>query len=86
MLLNDTYSQTDPLFDLALAESVSPRGYRCYAVKEKERIYFMDSQYTYDGGHLNEQGRKRVVEQLLIIFAKTSKITHNHSFLILDHK
>ncbi len=73
-LLNDAYSKTDPLFDLALAESISPSGYRCYAVKEKKRIYFMDSQYTYDGGHLNEHGRKRVAEQLLIILAKIANM------------
>ncbi|MHC4461912.1 MAG: SGNH/GDSL hydrolase family protein [Planctomycetota bacterium] len=71
-LLNDTYSKTDPLFDIALAESVSPGGSRCYAVKGEEKIDFMVSQYTYDGGHLNEKGRKRVAEQLLIILAQTA--------------
>jgi hypothetical protein len=69
-LLNNVYSETESLFDLALAESLGPDGYRCYAVKEKERVYFMNSIYTYDGGHLNEEGRKRVAEQLLIILAQ----------------
>jgi hypothetical protein len=71
-LLNDAYSKTEPLFDIALAESVSPGGYRCYAVKGEEKVDFMVSQYTYDGGHLNEKGRKRVAEQLLIIIAQTA--------------
>ncbi len=69
-LLSDACSKTDTLFDLALAESISPAGSRCYVVKEKAEIYFMDSKYTYDGGHLNEEGRKRVAEQLLIILAE----------------
>lgn len=69
-LLNDAYFKTEHLFDVALAESINPSGFRCYAVKEKVRIYFMDSQYTSDGGHLNEEGRKRVAEQLLIILAE----------------
>jgi hypothetical protein len=69
-LLSDACSQTDTLFDVALTESISPSGSRCYAVKEKTKIYFMDSQYTSDGGHLNEEGRKRVAEQLLIILAE----------------
>jgi hypothetical protein len=69
-LLNNACSKTDPLFDVALAESISPSGSRCYAVKDKAKIYFMDSQYTSDGGHLNEEGRKRIAEQLLIILAE----------------
>jgi hypothetical protein len=69
-LLSDACSQTDTLFDVALTESISPSGSRCYAVKEKTKIYFMDPQYTSDGGHLNKEGRKRVAEQLLIILAE----------------
>jgi lysophospholipase L1-like esterase len=68
--LNNACFKTASLFDVALVESVSPSGSRCYAVKEKAKIYFMDSQYTYDGGHLNEEGRKRVAKQLLIVLAR----------------
>lgn len=71
-LLNDVYSETDSLFDLALTESLGPDGYRCYVVKEKEKVYFMNSRYTYDGGHLNEQGRRRVAVQLLIMLANAA--------------
>ena len=77
-LLNDAYSETEPLFDLALTESVNSKGYRCYVAKEDERIYFMNSQYTYDGGHLNEQGRKVIAEQLLIMLAKTYNKTRDY--------
>jgi len=66
-LLSDAYFKRDPTFDLALVESVNPDGFRCYANKGKEKVFVMALQYTSDGGHLNEEGRKRVAEQLLII-------------------
>jgi len=69
-LLNDAYSKTDPTFDLALLESINPDGFRCYADKGQKRVFVMVSQYTDDGGHLNEQGRKKVAEQLLIKLAE----------------
>jgi len=68
-LLRDTYSQKEPVFDLALIESVNPDGFRCYANKGAEKVFLLVPEYTEDGGHLNKQGRKRVAEQLLIILA-----------------
>jgi len=69
-LLSDAYFKRDPTFDLALVESVNPDGFRCYANKGKEKVFVMALQYTSDGGHLNEEGRERVAEQLLIILAE----------------
>lgn len=69
-LLRNTYSKTEPFFDLALIESINPDGFRCYAIKGAEKVNFMASEYTEDGGHLNSQGRKKVAEQLLIILAE----------------
>ena len=71
-LLRDAYSETEPFFDLALIESVNPDGYRCYAAKGAEKIDFMASEYTEDGGHLNAEGRKKIAEQLLIILAEAA--------------
>ena len=71
-LLRDAYSETEPFFDLALIESVNPNGFRCYAAKGTEKVYFMAPEYTDDGGHLNIQGRRKVAEQLLIILAETA--------------
>ncbi|MFH1718754.1 MAG: hypothetical protein ABIF19_15470 [Planctomycetota bacterium] len=68
-LLCDTYSGTEPVFDLALAESIDPSGLRCYATKG-EKVYVMISEYTDDGGHLNSDGRRKVAEQLLVILAE----------------
>jgi len=69
-LLKQAYSQKDTVFDLAGVESVNPDGFRLYTLKGKEQIFFMCPQYTNDGGHLNEQGRKKVAEQLLITLAE----------------
>jgi hypothetical protein len=68
-LLKDAYSKTEPVFDLALTETVDPGGFRCYAAKGAERVSVMAPEYTDDGGHLNGEGRKKVAEQLLIVLA-----------------
>jgi lysophospholipase L1-like esterase len=69
-LLSDAYFKTEPVFDLALIESVSPEGFRCYASKGAQKVSLMAPEYTEDGGHLNSQGRKKVAEQLLILLAQ----------------
>ena len=71
-LLRDAYSETEPFFDLAMIESINPDGFRCYAAKGAEKIDFLASEYTEDGGHLSDKGRKRVAEQLLIILAEAA--------------
>jgi len=71
-LLRDAYSKTEPFFDLALIESINPDGFRCYAVKGAEKVDFMASEYTEDGGHLNAEGRKKIAEKILIILAETA--------------
>jgi hypothetical protein len=69
-LLKDAYSQKEPIFDLALIESVNPIGCRYYATKGTAKVCVMVPEYTDDGGHLNKLGRKRVAEQLLIVLAQ----------------
>ena len=69
-LLRDAYSKTEPIFDLALVESVNQNGFRCYATKGTNTVFLMAPEYTEDGGHLNKLGRKRVAEQLLIVLGQ----------------
>ncbi len=71
-LLKDAYSQTEHVFDLALIESVNLGGFRCYATKGAEKVFVMVPEYTDDGGHLNDQGRMKIAEQLLIILAEVA--------------
>ena len=69
-LLNDAYGKQQKFFDLALTETVSLNGFRAYMKKGDQKVFIMLPQYTTDGGHLNEEGRKIVAEQLLIVLAE----------------
>jgi hypothetical protein len=69
-LLNNACVKEQKLFDLALAETVSPNGFRAYVKKGDQKVFIMLPQYTTDGGHLNEEGRRIVAGQLLIILAE----------------
>jgi hypothetical protein len=69
-LLRNAYSGKEPIFDLALMETINPEGLRCYAIRRGARVPVMAPEYTDDGGHLNGQGRRRTAEQLLIVLAE----------------
>jgi len=71
-LLRDEYGDKEPIFDLARAESTFPDGRRSTFTKEGNSYYSLVPDYTRDGGHLNELGRKKVAEQLLILLANLS--------------
>ncbi len=69
-LLRETYAGTDPIFDLAEVESTHPDGSRSYFMSGNERIYTLAPEFTTDGGHLNEAGRRAAAERLLLVLAK----------------
>lgn len=69
--LRNEYSGKEPVFDLAAIESTFPDGSRAVFEKNGKSYPRIVSEYTDDGGHLNEIGRKKVAEQLLILLAKT---------------
>lgn len=64
-MLRNSKASTNRLFDLALKEAEKPDG-STYTIevdgKEVEALY---SVYTWDGGHLNEIGRKKIAEDLI---------------------
>jgi hypothetical protein len=68
MILNE-YEGKEPVFDLARIESIYPDGKRLQHKINNETYYSMIPEYTDDGGHLNENGRRHVAEQLLIFLA-----------------
>jgi hypothetical protein len=72
-LLRNEYSEKFPVFDLAKIESTLPGGKQIRYSKNGKDFYSLVADYTYDGGHLNEYGRKKVAEQLLIFLARLSK-------------
>jgi lysophospholipase L1-like esterase len=69
-LLRKTYSGVDPIFDLAQVESTQSDGSRSYFTRDGKKIYKLASEFTTDGGHLNEAGRKAAAEALLEVLAK----------------
>lgn len=66
-MMRKEYMGKEPLFDLALYEAANRNG-EVLTYKKNGRIsaYTLRNEYTMDGGHLNETGRKFVAEQLLI--------------------
>ena len=69
-LLIKEYDGKEPVFDLAKVESTYPDGRRETCTHKGKTSYSLVPDYTYDGGHLNETGRKKAAEQLLILLAK----------------
>ena len=68
-MLIEKYAGKQPVFDIAKIQSTYPDGTRCSFTKDGKTYYSMVPEYTTDGGHLNEIGRKKVAEQLLIFLA-----------------
>jgi len=56
----------EPLFDLARIESTLPDGSREAFEKDGVSYPYLVPAYSTDGGHLNEFGRRRMAEQMLI--------------------
>jgi hypothetical protein len=68
-LLCERFSGKEPLFDLALYETLGPEGLRHYSLKNGQEIPILARVYTDDGGHLNAMGRRHIAEQLVIELA-----------------
>jgi hypothetical protein len=69
-LIREEFEGKEPIFDLATFESTHPDGKRETFMNQGKTYYSLVSDYTPDAGHLNETGRKKVAEQLLILLAK----------------
>ena len=64
-LLRKEYAGKDPIFDLARYESSKADG-SAEAVRYRgNSVPVLAKEWTYDGGHLNEVGRRRVAEAFL---------------------
>jgi len=72
-LLRNEFEGKEPVFDLSKLESTHPDGSMETFTKDGENYYSLVPDYTDDGGHLNEKGRKIVAEQLLILLANLSE-------------
>jgi hypothetical protein len=65
-LLKKEYDGKEPVYDLALVESSLPDGTPNVFKSNGNFYYALVPEYSHDGRHLNEIGRKKVAEQLLI--------------------
>lgn len=65
-LLRERYSGKEPLFDLALYETLGPEGLRHYGLRNGQEVPVLVPSYTSDGGHLNARGGQQMAEQLLV--------------------
>jgi hypothetical protein len=70
--LRSEYGRKDPLFDLAALESTFPDGKRCTFSAGGKAYETLVPEYTDDGGHLNQKGRRWVAEQFLVFLANLS--------------
>jgi len=68
-LLRQRYAGRDPVFDLASIESTRPDGSRSSFLLNGETIYTLAPELTTDGGHLNDIGRRKAAEALLVLLA-----------------
>lgn len=64
--LRAEYGGTEPVFDIAAAESTLPNGTRVTA----GGVPCLAACYTSDGGHLNDPGRRAVAREFLRVFAE----------------
>jgi len=69
-LLRAEYGGKEPIFDLAAVESTRLDGTRVSVYRGNYRVYSLASEFTSDGGHLNELGRRLAAEQLLLTLAR----------------
>ena len=69
-LMREAYAGREPLFDLAAVESTRPDGSREAIAAGGARAYALVPAYASDGSHLNEAGRRRVAEALLVFLAR----------------
>lgn len=69
-LLRAAYEGKEPVFDLAHFESLLPDGSIAAVSFRGDTVPFLAKEWTYDGGHLNEAGRRRIAQAFLVTLAK----------------
>jgi lysophospholipase L1-like esterase len=72
-MLRHEYAEREPFFDLAKLESTFPDGSQSTFTKDGSIYSSLVPDYTNDGGHLNEKGRRKIAEHLLVYLAQLSQ-------------
>jgi hypothetical protein len=68
--LREAYEGKEPIFDLARVESTYPDGNRATYDWKGQTYERMIPEYGSDGRHLNEPGRQRVAENLIVFLSQ----------------
>ena len=68
-LIRETYGDKKSFFDFAEIESTYPNGQRSYFIHDGKKYYHLVSGYTYDGTHLNENGKIVVAERFIFLLS-----------------
>ena len=71
-LIRKEYDGKEAIFDIARIESIYPDGSRSTFTRNGKIYYSLVPEYSRDGAHLNEIGRKKVAEQFLVLLANLS--------------
>lgn len=69
-LLKAEYEGKEPVFDLAAIESTYANGDRAVYLSDGKSVCALVPEYTYDGEHLNDKGRRIVAYRLIMFLAK----------------
>lgn len=69
-LLRSAYEGDEPVFDLAHVEATRRDGSAARARMGRDDVPFLAPEWTDDGGHLNEAGRRRLAEAFLASLAR----------------
>jgi hypothetical protein len=64
-----TYAGAGPVFDLAEVESTRSDGLRSYFRRGGQPVYTLAPEFTNDGGHLNQAGRRAAARRFLSVLA-----------------
>ncbi len=73
-LLVNEYGKKAPVFDIAVLESTYPDGRRASFGANGKTYSMLAPEYTHDGGHLNEIGRRIAARELLRTLSSLSAI------------
>lgn len=68
-MLRAEYNGKEPVFDIARLEAMAQGNYKVFEY-EGQKVEALNPAYTYDGGHLSDEGKRWLAEQLLVFLAE----------------
>ena len=69
-LLRKEFGFQKTCFDIAAIESLDKNGNECFIEDKGKKYPILCPQYSTDGGHLNEEGKLYIAEELLLFLSE----------------